>query len=153
MAALKLEPDGIVTRTFSPRDDPPQALTTASVAADTAIVSRRLTWKRERMLEEDGGGHGIDVSLAAASRAAHVANSPEGRRSRKPLVHETHGQTCSFLQLRSHLPRFDRTGRVLSLRIKGQANNECLHLELAAAADHLSDRRPFTSAPLDKTGG
>src|SRR4051794_12606876 len=87
MAALKLDPDGMVTRTFSPRDDAPQALTTASVVANTAMVNRRLTWKRERMLEEDGGGHGIDVSLAATSRAAHVTNGPEGRRSSEPLVH------------------------------------------------------------------
>jgi hypothetical protein len=153
MAAVKLEPDGIVTRTFSPRDDPPHALTTASVVAHTAIVSRRLTWKRERMLKQDGSGHGIDVSLAAAGRAAHLANGPECRGGGESLVHETHRQTGSFLELCSHVSRFDRSGRVITLLIEGQADHESLDLELGAAPDHLSDRRPLPAAPLDETRG
>src|SRR4051812_30867327 len=99
MAVVKLEPEGMVTRTLSPRDDPPHALRTASAVAHTAIASRRLTWKRESMLKKDGSGHGIDVSLAAAGRAAHLADGPECRGGGEPLVHETHGQTGSFLEL------------------------------------------------------
>jgi hypothetical protein len=153
MAAPKLEPDGIVTRTFSPRDDPPHALTTASVVAHTAIVSRRLTWKRERMLKKHGSGHGIDVSLAAAGRAAHLANGPECRGGGESLVHETHGQTGSFLELGSHMPRFDCSRRVIPLLVEWQADHESLYLELGAAPDHLSDRRPLSAAPFDETGG
>ena len=153
IAKLKLEPAGIDTRTRSPRDEPPHALTTASAAVQVALTSRRLTWKRERMLQEYGGGHGIDVSLAAAGRAAHVANGPERRGGREPLVHETHGQTSSFLQLRGDVSRFDRPRGVIPLLIKWQANDESFHLEFGTAPDHLGNWRPFPSPSLDEAGG
>jgi hypothetical protein len=51
------------------------------------------------------------------------------------------------------MSRFDRSGRVIPLLIEGQADHESLYLELGAAPDHLSDRRPLPAAPLDETGG
>ena len=153
IALLKLEPAGIVTRTVPPRDEPVHAPLTTSAAVHRPPMRRRLTWKRERMLEQNSGGHGIDVPLAASRRAAHFADGTERRRSREPLVHETHGKTGSSLQLGGNVACLDGAGRILAILVERKANHIALHLELNTAPNHLGDRRPFAAPALNEAGG
>jgi len=72
-ATAKLDPGGTVTRTLRVFDEPHAAaspVTTRMLAwASRAVVARCLTTsarKRERMLKQYRGGHGVDVPLSAS---------------------------------------------------------------------------------------
>jgi hypothetical protein len=104
------------------------------------------------MLEQDGRGNGIDISLAPPSGAAHFPNRAERGGSGESLVHETHGEACSFLELRRDVAGLDGSRRVVTIAIKRQANHKALDLELGAAANHLGDGRPLAAATLDEPG-
>ena len=90
---LKLDPAGIITRAVRVFE-PLHAATSASAA-----IQKCLTWERERMLQQHGGGDGIDISLASARGSTHFAHGAKSGGGREPLVHETHGEAGSFLQL------------------------------------------------------
>ena len=66
-AVLNVDPGGMVTRTEPPVEDPPHAAATARIAALPSPVTRCLTRKRERMLQEHGSRKGIDIALSATS--------------------------------------------------------------------------------------
>jgi hypothetical protein len=150
---LKFDPDGMLTRTLPPLDEPPHPATTANAITHATPATRSLTWKRERMLEEHSSSDGIDISLSSSSRATHLTNGAERRGGREPLVHETHGKTGSFLQLGGNVACLDGAGRILAILVEGKANDKALHLELHAAPNHLGDRRPFAAPALDEAGG
>jgi hypothetical protein len=151
-AVLKLEPAGIITRVLPLRVEPPQPATTVSAAVHTVAAIRRLTWERERMLEEHSGSDGIDISFSSSSRATHLTNSPKGRRGREPLVHETHGHASAFLQLGSDVACLDGARRVLAVLIERQADDESLDGELVASPNHFGDRRSLAAAAFDEAG-
>jgi hypothetical protein len=102
------------------------------------------------MLQQDGGGDGIDISLASARGSTHFANGAKSGGGREPLVHETHREAGSFLQLRGNVTDFGGAGGVVAILIERQADDEALCLELGAAANHLGDRRALSGAAHDE---
>jgi hypothetical protein len=104
------------------------------------------------MLQQNGGGDGIDVSLAAAGGPAHLPDGPQRGGRCESLIHETRRKTGSFLELGRDVAHLDRSWRVLTVAIKGQANDEALHAELGTSADHLGDGWSLAAPPLDEAG-
>src|SRR3954469_19049300 len=98
VAARKVEPAGTTTRTGAPYCSPqPSApvASTASVAATRAVAWRRRGALRaasaravEDMLEKEGSGERVDISLPAACRATHLAHGAQRGGGRVALVDE-----------------------------------------------------------------
>ena len=150
-AALKLDPEGIVTRTVPPLDEP-QPAPAATRAAATAGM-QRLTSKRERMLQKDGGRERVDVASSAASGSAELADGAKRDRGGVPLVHETHGQAAPFLELGRNVADFRGTRGVVAILVERQPDDIPLDLERLPAPDHLGNRRPLPTPTFDKPGG
>src|SRR5215204_239752 len=150
-AAPKLAPGGTVTRTVFSFDDV-QAVTDPSATSASARTTRGLTWKRERMLEQHGSGNGIDVSLAAECRAAHLTYGAQRGGGRIPLVDETHRQARAFLQFRRHVSGFYGPRRVVAVLIQRQSHHEPFYREVRAAPNHLRNGRTLAAAPHDEPG-
>src|SRR6185437_13167816 len=149
-----LAPGGMVTRTFAP---PPHAAASASSASATkgaARATRRLgSTLRERMLEENGRGECIDVFLAAARRAAHLANRAERHGCRVALVDQLDGQAGALGKLGGHGACFGRARRLVAVAVERQTHHEAARLERRGAPHQLGDRRTFAGAPHDRAGG
>jgi hypothetical protein len=146
-AAPKLDPAGIITRVVRVLE-PVHAAVSASAA-----IQPRLTWKRERMLQQDGGGDCIDISLASARGSTHFAHGAKSGGGREPLVHETHGQTGSFLQLGGDPADFGGAWAVVAVLIEREADDEPFRLELACATNHLRYRWALSGSADDKARG
>ena len=104
------------------------------------------------MLEEHSGSDGIDISLSSSSRAAHLTNGAKRRRSREPLVHETHGEAGAFLQLGGDVASFRGAGRILAILVERQADDKRLHVQFGATSDYLGDRRSLAASAFDEAG-
>ena len=149
-AALKLDPGGIVTRTVPPLDEP-QPVPVAASAVVTAAI-QRLTRKRERMLQEDGGREGVDVASTAASGPAKLADGAKRYGGCIALVHETHRQTGPFLELRGNVADFGGARRVIAILVERQSNDVPLGLECFAAPYHLGNGWSLPTPTLDEPG-
>jgi hypothetical protein len=102
------------------------------------------------MLEQHGGGDGIDISLASAGGSTHLAHGAKSGGGGEPLVHETHGKAGSFLQLGRDVTDFGGAGGIVAVLVERQTDDEALSLELGAATNHLRDRRPLSGATGDE---
>ncbi len=149
-AALKLDPEGIVTRTVPSFDEPQPALVATTTAATAGMQC--LTRKRERMLQEDGGRERVDVAPAAASGPAELADGAKRHGGGVALVHETHGQASAFLELGRNVADFSGTWRVIAIRVERQPDHVPMDLERFPAPDHLGNRRPLPAPTLDEPG-
>jgi hypothetical protein len=149
-AALKLDPEGMVTRTVPSFDEPQPAPVATRAAATTGI--QRLTSKRERMLQKDGGRERVDIPASAASGPAELADSAKRYGGSVALVHETHGQAGPFLELGRNVADFRRTWRIVAVSVERQADHIPLDLERFPAPDHLRNRRSLPPPTLDEPG-
>ena len=104
------------------------------------------------MLQEHGGRERVDIALATTGGPTHLANGAKRGRSGEPLVNETRGKACPFLQLGGNVPSLGGAGRVVAILVEWKADDEAFDLELLTAPNHLRDRRAFAPAPQDETG-
>ena len=150
-AALNVDPEGMVTRTV-PLFDEPQAVPAATNKMAATAGMGRLTSKRERMLQEDGGRERVDVTSSAASGPAELADGAKRYGGGVPLVHETHGQAGPFLELGRNVADFRGPRRVVAVPVERQPYHVPLDLERFPTPDHLGNRRPLPAPTLDEAG-
>jgi len=117
-----------------------------------AAGMQRLTSKRERMLQKDGGRERVDVASTAASGATQLADGAKRQGSGVPLVNETHGQAGPFLELGRNVADFHGPWRIVAIRVEREPDHIPLDLERFPTPDHLGNRRPLPAPTLDEAG-
>jgi hypothetical protein len=105
------------------------------------------------MLQQHGGSDRIDISLASACRATHLAHGAKSGGGREPLIHETHRKARAFLQLGGDVPDFGGAWRVVAILVERKTDDEAVGLELSASSNHLCDGRALSGAADDEAGG
>src|SRR5512140_1431134 len=167
-AVRTLAPGGIVTFTTGPRALPPHAASDAVHSARSAArrtrarqlaarpyAARLLTELRnesQRMLKKNRGGQRVDIALAAASGAAHLAHRAQSGGGGVSLIHERHGKPRSLLELGRDLSRLDRARRVVAAIIERKSDHERRCFGRLRPSHDLRDGWPLARPSHDESG-
>ena len=105
------------------------------------------------MLEQHGGGDGVDVAFSPARGPTHFLDRALCGGGRKPLVDEANRKPAALRQQLGYAPSFGATLGFVAFLVEWQADHESLGLERAGTVEYLPDGRPFPGAPEDVAGG
>src|SRR5580704_16761392 len=104
------------------------------------------------MLQEHGGGEGVDISLAPSCRSADGLHGSQGDRGGESLIDIAHRESRSFRELGAHHPDLGGTRRLTAVGIEWEPEHEAGGAELRGAPDEGRDGRAF-AGPANKVAG
>jgi hypothetical protein len=76
------------------------------------------------MLQENGGGQGVEIAAPAANRPAHFVNDTQRGRRCVPLIDERHRQARPSFELRRDAPHLLAPRCLVTGIIEGEAHDE-----------------------------
>src|SRR3954462_9068063 len=117
-ACPKLAPRGMITRAGAPCGCPEQAAATTH----SATSARRMSVRNiERMLEQNRRRHGVDITLSAAGRFAHLFDCTQGCRRGITFIIKTNGHAGTFRYFRTQFSYFGRPIGLVALSVERKA--------------------------------
>lgn len=105
------------------------------------------------MLQQHGGGDGIDISLASARGPAHLADGAKSGCGSEPLVNETHRKAGSFPELGRNVTNLGGAWSVVAVLVEWETDDKSFSFELRAAANHFRNWRTLSGAASDEACG